>query len=160
MKNGIIFLCIFAAGIAGCSSVKETITETEKEIPVLVTVPEMRKDSLDVTISDSTVVAIANDSSVSVKIIFPVGGNMPDTTATSFVRNETKRILNELRKLPVRPHASVIVHPSTVRGKATVTEKIIEREKEFGFFDYLKIGWVFFLIGVFVGVVVIVILRR
>lgn len=153
MKNTIVFICCSFI-VVGCYSVKESITEIEKEVPVLVTTPEMKKDSLDVNISDSVIVAVAKDSSVSVKIVFPAGGGvLPDTVAATFVRNKIKRILHELRKLPIRPQASVVVQPSTVRGKAIVIEKIIEREKKMGIFDYVKIGSVFFVIGLIVGLV-------
>jgi hypothetical protein len=153
MRNlfAFIALCLF---FTGCGPIRETIMEKKVEVPVVLPVKPVH-GSVSAVMSDSTIEGkkmSGHDTVAKITTHFNIADSIKNNTAkVANTKERLKKALNELNSLPVEAVVDYYVKPDSARGKVTLTERTTERVQELGWFDYLKIGSVFFIFGVIFG---------
>jgi len=153
MKLLIIF--IVPLFIAGCGAT-QTITTTQREVPVVVAVPEIQK-TLPVKISDSTIVA--KDTVAKIEIRFEVADSIKSDTAKSEVKRKLKNALNTINSLPIKPVADVNVKPDSVKTKVPVTDTTIHEKESVGIFESLKLIAVGFVVCIIIILIIVLLIK-
>lgn len=159
MKSLIVFLaCLF---IAGCTSVRESVTETERDVKVRAAVPAI-KDTMPAAITDSTIIAekVVNNGERKISVTFNVSDTIKSDTAKATVKRKLKRVLKELRELPVEPKALIDIQRDSVDVTAKVKDKTFKQEEEIGFSRYVEIAAIGFVVSIIFLLLIVILIKR
>jgi hypothetical protein len=153
MKN-LLAIIALALCFIGCGTIRESITKTKHDVDVVLPVKPVN-DSTKSNVTDSTITGAkltGKDTTAKITTRFVLADSVQKNMAkATVVKQQLKKALNDIAALPVQPVTDYYLKPDSARGKVTITERTIEKEKDLSWLDYLKIGCTFFVFGFLFG---------